>query len=148
MEVFRYSRFVEESCARDSVLRASVEAGEFERPQAPGVMRAAADALLAGEADETRFMDALRAMRRREFVRIAWRDLTGRAPLAEVLADLSEFADAAISIALAFAARALESRHGVARSPDGERQELVVIGMGKLGGRELNFSSDVDLVFL
>ena len=50
--------------------------------------------------------------------------------------------------ALAFANRALEPRYGTPRSPAGEAQELLVIGMGKLGGRELNFSSDVDLVFL
>ena len=111
-------------------------------------MHAQAAALLAGDPDEPRFMDALRCLRRRELVRIAWRDLAGAAPLAEVLRDLSELADAAIAAALAFAARSLEGRYGVARGPAGERQELVVLGMGKLGGGELNFSSDIDLIFL
>ena len=125
-----------------------MESGEFDRSQDPGVLRCAAEALLAAEPDEASFMDALRRLRRRELVRIAWRDLTDRAPLTEVLADLSELADAAIGVALAFAERALEPRYGTARSPGGERQELIVLGMGKLGGRELNFSSDIDLVFL
>ena len=93
-------------------------------------------------------MDALRRLRRRELVRIAWRDLAGLAPLGETLAELSQLADAAIAAALDFARRALEARYGVPRSASGEPQELVVLGMGKLGGRELNFSSDVDLVFL
>ena len=143
-----YSLFVAQSCERDPALRASLESGEFDRPQAAGVLRLAAEALLAAQPDEASFMDALRRLRRRELVRIAWRDLTGRAPLAEVLADLSELADATIGVALAFAERALEPRYGTARSPGGERQELIVLGMGKLGGRELNFSSDIDLVFL
>ncbi len=93
-------------------------------------------------------MEGLRRLRRRELVRIAWRDLTVGAPLAEVLGDLSELADVAIVAALVFANRLLEPRYGEPRSPSGERQELVVLGMGKLGGRELNFSSDIDLVFL
>ncbi len=111
-------------------------------------MHALAAALLAGDPDEPRFMDALRRLRRHELVRIAWRDLAGAAPLAEVLGDLSALADAAIAAALAFAERSLEARYGVARTPAGERQELVVLGMGKLGGGELNFSSDIDLIFL
>ncbi len=148
MKIFRYSTFVAESCERDPALRLSLESGEFERPQAAGALQRAAEALLAGEPDEAAFMDTLRRLRRRELVRIAWRDLTGRAPLAEVLADLSELADAAVDVALRFAERILEPRYGLARSPGGERQELVVLGMGKLGGRELNFSSDIDLVFL
>ena len=148
MSVFRHSAFVAEACDRDPALRAALEAGEFNRPQAAATLHAAAEALLAAEPDESAFMDALRRLRRRELVRIAWRDLTGRAPLAEVLADLSMLADAAVAAALAFAARGLDPRYGTPRSASGEPQELIVLGMGKLGGRELNFSSDIDLVFL
>ncbi|MGH8250467.1 MAG: bifunctional [glutamate--ammonia ligase]-adenylyl-L-tyrosine phosphorylase/[glutamate--ammonia-ligase] adenylyltransferase [Steroidobacteraceae bacterium] len=138
--VFPYSKFVAEACARDPELLAL--------PGARGDLHAACEALLAGDPDESRFMDGLRRLRRREMVRIAWRDLACGAPLAEVLADLSALADAAITTALTFATRELDARYGVPRSATGERQELVVLGMGKLGGRELNFSSDVDLVFL
>jgi glutamate-ammonia-ligase adenylyltransferase len=118
------------------------------RPRSAAQIRAEASALLADEPDESRFMDGLRRLRRRELVRIAWRDLEGQAPLPEVLGELSELADAAIATALAFAIRLLEPRYGAPRSPSGKRQALVVLGMGKLGGRELNFSSDIDLVFL
>ena len=138
--IFRYSDFVAEACARDPELPSL--------PGAGGDLRAACDALLAGDPDESRFMDGLRRLRRRELVRIAWRDLACGAPLTEVLADLSALADAAIATALAFATRALDARYGVPRSASGERQQLVVLGMGKLGGHELNFSSDIDLVFL
>jgi glutamate-ammonia-ligase adenylyltransferase len=118
------------------------------RPRPAGEVRTEAYALLAGDPDESVFMDRLRRLRRRELVRIAWRDLTGNAPLHEVLGDLSELADASITAALGFATRLLAPRYGAPHSPSGERQELVVLGMGKLGGRELNFSSDIDLVFL
>lgn len=138
--VFPFSKFVAEACARDPHLLASSGAGDD--------LRTACDALLASDPDESRFMDGLRRLRRRELVRIAWRDLACVAPLAEVLGDLSALADAAIATALAFATRALSATYGAPRSATGEMQELVVIGMGKLGGGELNFSSDIDLVFL
>lgn len=81
-------------------------------------------------------------------VRIAWRDLAGWAHLEETLGDLTAFADAAIQAATAFARLQLIARYGEPCSPDGVVQPLIVIGMGKLGGGELNFSSDVDLVLL
>jgi glutamate-ammonia-ligase adenylyltransferase len=97
---------------------------------------------------EAEFLATLRRWRKREMVRIAWRDLAGWASLEETLAELSVFADTAIQAAHEHARRALVTRYGEPRSPSGEIQQLVVIGMGKLGGGELNFSSDVDLVFL
>jgi glutamate-ammonia-ligase adenylyltransferase len=81
-------------------------------------------------------------------VRIAWRDLAGWAHLEETLADLTAFADAAINTACEFARRPLVARYGEPCSETGVVQRLVVVGMGKLGGGELNFSSDVDLVLL
>ena len=89
----------------------------------------------------------LRNFRRREMVRIAWRDLSGRAMLAETMADLSGFADACINGSLS-ALYHLQCRvNGIPRTKNGSRQHLTVFGLGKLGGRELNFSSDVDLIF-
>ena len=98
--------------------------------------------------DEGAFSAALRRWRRAEVARIAWRDLAGWAAVPETLADLSRAADTGISAAHDYARAALERRHGVPRSAAGAAQQLVVVGMGKLGGRELNFSSDVDLIFL
>src|SRR5690606_30848872 len=94
------------------------------------------------------FMAALRHHRLREMLRIAWRDLAGWATLAETLAETSDFADAAISIATDFAAADLARTYGQPQGPDGAPQPLIVLGMGKLGGGELNFSSDIDLIFL
>ncbi len=146
--VFACSEFVAEAAIREPALLA-----ELSQSGSPGCARAPAEIAelamaLAGASDEAAFMDSLRRLRRREMVRIAWRDLTGAAPVDEVLRELSDLADAAIRAALAFAAASLEPRYGSPRSPAGELQELVVLAMGKLGGRELNFSSDIDLVFL
>ncbi|MBX3702879.1 MAG: bifunctional [glutamate--ammonia ligase]-adenylyl-L-tyrosine phosphorylase/[glutamate--ammonia-ligase] adenylyltransferase [Steroidobacteraceae bacterium] len=146
--VFAASEFVAEAAIREPALLPELAAsGVLERARRPGEIAELAMAL-AGNGDEAPFMDALRRLRRREMVRIAWRDLTGSAPLDEVLLELSDLADAAIRSALATASRSLASRYGLPRSASGAAQELVVLAMGKLGGRELNFSSDVDLVFL
>jgi glutamate-ammonia-ligase adenylyltransferase len=102
----------------------------------------------AGAELEAQFMAGLRRWRRAEFARIAWRDLAGWASLAETLADLSRAADLALRLAHEFAARALTARYGQPRSAALAPQQLIIVAMGKLGGGELNFSSDIDLVLL
>ena len=81
-------------------------------------------------------------------VRIAWRDLAGWASLGETLADTSAFADAAIEAAVEYAEHDLARMYGEPRDVPGVLQPFIVLGMGKLGGEELNFSSDVDLLYL
>jgi len=149
VEVFACSEFVAESAQRAPELLASlVNGGELDRPRRTGELERLALSLAHGERDEPSFMAALRCLRRRELVRVAWRDLARAAPLTETLSELSGLADATIRAAHAFTTRALEQRFGLPRGPSGEQLELLVLGMGKLGGGELNFSSDIDLVFL
>ncbi|MGQ0430077.1 MAG: bifunctional [glutamate--ammonia ligase]-adenylyl-L-tyrosine phosphorylase/[glutamate--ammonia-ligase] adenylyltransferase, partial [Gammaproteobacteria bacterium] len=146
--VFGCSEFLADAAAREPRMLAELAAsGLLARARKPDEIAEEARALGAG-GDEADFMDALRRLRRRELVRIAWRDLTGAAALPEVLAELSDLADASIRAALEFAAASLGPGYGTPRGPSGEAQELIVVAMGKLGGRELNFSSDIDLVFL
>ncbi|MDB6083038.1 MAG: glutamine synthetase adenylyltransferase, partial [Gammaproteobacteria bacterium] len=90
----------------------------------------------------------LREWRRREMMRIAWRDIAGRASVTDTLRDLSDLADACIRAAGAAAQRHLDAPFGRPRNGEGAEVALIVVAMGKLGGRELNFSSDIDLVFL
>ncbi|MBT7698180.1 MAG: bifunctional [glutamate--ammonia ligase]-adenylyl-L-tyrosine phosphorylase/[glutamate--ammonia-ligase] adenylyltransferase [Desulfobacterales bacterium] len=89
----------------------------------------------------------LRKQRTLEMVRIAWRDLSGYAGLSETMNDLSVFADEILDKTLSFLYEQHCEKFGIPASSDGVHQKMVVIGMGKLGGRELNFSSDVDLIF-
>lgn len=94
---------------------------------------------------------SLRIARRRAALAIAVADIAGLWPLAHVTAALSGFADRAIGLAVADQLRALAASGAIALA-DEEAPErgsgLVVLGMGKLGGRELNYSSDVDLIVL
>jgi glutamate-ammonia-ligase adenylyltransferase len=98
--------------------------------------------------DEAETMRCLRIYRRRETVRAAWRDLAGWSSLDETLGHMSELADVSIQAAVAFAHQRLAMNHGEPLNADSEPQSLLVLGMGKLGGFELNFSSDIDLIFL
>ncbi|MDP3294142.1 MAG: bifunctional [glutamate--ammonia ligase]-adenylyl-L-tyrosine phosphorylase/[glutamate--ammonia-ligase] adenylyltransferase [Nevskia sp.] len=104
-------------------------------------------AALAGIADEAALMRALRRFRNREMARIAVRDIAGYAMLDTTLGDLSDLADAAIDVTMSFVAGTLQARHGRPIAADGALATPFVLGMGKLGGRELNFSSDIDLIF-
>ncbi len=97
---------------------------------------------------EAEAMTELRRVRNVELARIAWRDLAGSADLDMTLGELSLLADHLIDCAATFAAELLESRFKRPRDAFGKALPLLVLGMGKLGGGELNFSSDVDLVFL
>ena len=99
-------------------------------------------------ADDDELMRRLRVFRRRQTLRVAWRDLAGLASIDESLGHLSELADVCIRLAVDDAHRRLAKRYGEPRDADGRAQQLIVLGMGKLGGGELNFSSDIDLVFL
>lgn len=103
--------------------------------------------LSADPAQPDAVMRALRRARNEALFVIAWRDLSGLADLEEVLADLSALADGCIDLALMQAQAELSARYGRPRPRDGDSVAMIVIAMGKLGGRELNFSSDVDLVF-
>ncbi|MBK7331938.1 MAG: bifunctional [glutamate--ammonia ligase]-adenylyl-L-tyrosine phosphorylase/[glutamate--ammonia-ligase] adenylyltransferase [Betaproteobacteria bacterium] len=92
---------------------------------------------------------ALRALRTRVMVHTLARDLTGRASLAEVCGAVTTLAEVAIDAAVAATRRELVATHGEPLgSEGGAPQPFVVAGMGKLGGGELNVSSDIDLVFL
>ena len=91
---------------------------------------------------------ALRRIKQQAMAHIALRDLCGHANLAEVVECMSLVADIAVTTALEITEAALIARYGEPKNAKGERQRLIVIGMGKLGGRELNVSSDIDLIFV
>jgi len=90
----------------------------------------------------------LRHYRSRHMLRIVWRDFCRLADTLETVRDTSLLAEAAIAEALAFSQAELQARLGVPRGRhSGAEQQLIVLGMGKLGARELNVSSDIDLIF-
>ncbi|HEX6003679.1 MAG TPA: bifunctional [glutamate--ammonia ligase]-adenylyl-L-tyrosine phosphorylase/[glutamate--ammonia-ligase] adenylyltransferase [Burkholderiales bacterium] len=112
--------------------------------------RAAMQAYLDGEksTDDAALRRALRNLRKRVMLGLIARDLAHQADLAEVVGATTALAECTIAFALAHLDAWLGAQHGVPRgSASGRRQALHVIGMGKLGGGELNASSDIDLVF-
>ncbi|MDR3159825.1 MAG: bifunctional [glutamate--ammonia ligase]-adenylyl-L-tyrosine phosphorylase/[glutamate--ammonia-ligase] adenylyltransferase [Zoogloeaceae bacterium] len=99
-------------------------------------------------ADEKTLQRQLRQMRQRAMAQIELRDLCARAPLDEVMESMTLLADMATNAALAFHHAALARDYGEPLDHEGLPQCLMVVGMGKLGGRELNVSSDVDFIFV
>ncbi|HUR41216.1 MAG TPA: bifunctional [glutamate--ammonia ligase]-adenylyl-L-tyrosine phosphorylase/[glutamate--ammonia-ligase] adenylyltransferase [Verrucomicrobiae bacterium] len=118
----------------------------FEAQWLPGAMAKAVAAATRKARSDDDFMAALRVMRNEQMARIALRDLAGWAAIDETLAALSELADACCEAAVGRAEAQLHARHGIPRDESGAQVRPFILGMGKLGGRELNFSSDVDLI--
>src|SRR5690606_29976854 len=143
------SDFVLEQAQRDPLMfMALAESGELERPLAAGELRAQLADQRAACEDEDALARCLRRFRNRQQLRIIWRDISRQAALEETCRDLSDLADASIDLAY----RWLYPRHceqfgtPVGRR-SGKPQEMVILGMGKLGAHELNLSSDIDLIF-
>jgi glutamate-ammonia-ligase adenylyltransferase len=105
-------------------------------------------AACVAKGDAKALSDTLRKLRRRVFIHAMARDLTGRARLDEVCAAMTTLAEVALSSATALHHPALAADFGEPRDEAGDAQELVIVGMGKLGGGELNVSSDIDIVFV
>lgn len=93
-------------------------------------------------------MAALRRYKQRETMRIAYGDIVRGLNVSHVARQISFLADAIVEAALKFARRDLEEKWGVPTTPDGERAQFVVLALGKLGGIELNYSSDIDLILM
>ncbi|GBC62733.1 bifunctional [glutamate--ammonia ligase]-adenyly l-L-tyrosine phosphorylase/[glutamate--ammonia-ligase] ade nylyltransferase [Desulfonema ishimotonii] len=146
--VFGFSDFVARNCARfPQMADALIRSGDLDRSYEPDAYLSGLESALAGADGEESLKSGLRRFRRREMIRIAFRDLAGQADLQETLRDLSALADAAIEGASERLYRWHCEKYGTPVSRDGVAQRLVVLGMGKLGARELNFSSDIDLIF-
>src|SRR5690606_36752610 len=145
-QVLLGSDFAHAALLREDGLLESLQAEGLHTPRTPAGYAASLAAIEAQHAgDEAACMRALRRLRRREMLRLAWRDIAGLCTVQDTLRETSWFASAAIASAARLAATLLAPRHG---GPPADAGELIVLGMGKLGGCELNFSSDVDLVFL
>ena len=98
--------------------------------------------------DEESLRCALRQLRQRVMAALVVRDISGQAPLSEVVETMSTLADLTTNVALDALHRQLAATFGEPLDKHGQPQRLLVIGMGKLGGRELNVSSDVDYIFI
>ncbi|MCG6863317.1 MAG: bifunctional [glutamate--ammonia ligase]-adenylyl-L-tyrosine phosphorylase/[glutamate--ammonia-ligase] adenylyltransferase [Chromatiaceae bacterium] len=146
--VWEASDYVAKTCIRyPPILPSLLDSGRLERSYWEGELDGLLADALEGVADEQSLAAVLREFRREEMVRIIWRDVAGIAGLDETLEDLSALADACVDHALELLHGWTSAEIGIPRDEAGVEQSMVVLGMGKLGARELNLSSDIDLVF-
>ena len=106
------------------------------------------DYLRDEKVDDDNLKPVLRKLRAWVVCHVLVRDIAGLADLAEVTETMTLLADIAVETAHDVLRQQLVARHGQPLSVDGREQEFIIIGMGKLGGRELNVSSDIDLIFV
>ncbi|ENJ5961370.1 bifunctional [glutamate--ammonia ligase]-adenylyl-L-tyrosine phosphorylase/[glutamate--ammonia-ligase] adenylyltransferase [Vibrio parahaemolyticus] len=150
VEQFHYvsalSQFITETIHRDEALAQQLPAMliELSRHQA---YRTRLAALLAECPDEISGHRVLRQFRNREMVYIAWKDFLHAWTLEESLRHLSQLAEAMIFETYQWQYKICCAEWGTPTNAEGEAQPMLIIGMGKLGGGELNFSSDIDLIF-
>ena len=118
------------------------------RPVAPEDLHEELAAEVDALGDRNAIADALRRFVQRETLRIGYGDIVRDQKLEVVTAQISHLAAAVVEVALCNVRRQLDEKVGVPAGPDGQPARFVVLALGKLGGRELNYSSDIDLLFL
>ncbi|MFN7924598.1 MAG: glutamine-synthetase adenylyltransferase [Bryobacteraceae bacterium] len=146
--VFCYSQFLAEEVLKSPEwIEPIPQAGELQRQRTTDDYRSRLEARLAAIGPEGDAAATLAAFRQEQILRILLRDILGYGALPDVTEELANLADAILGCAYRLLRGALEARHGVpmhAKKPCG----LSIIALGKLGGRELNYSSDIDLLFV
>ena len=145
--VWAGSDYVAQQFQRDPGLGQWLEDSDPSGALVESSLRETVQEQLAACHNEDELKRALRRLRHRHMVRIIWRDLAGIGDYHSTVADLSLLADTLIQEALAVLHGWACEKSGTPVGPDGKPVKLVVLAMGKLGARELNLSSDIDLIF-
>lgn len=130
-----------------SVLEHDYAIDQFQVPLSTPQIQQLVDDNLAAIQDEITWMRVLRILRARLMFRWIWQDANQLTDVVTLTRELSDFADICIVAAKDFARVPLIAKHGEPVEYNGKIQDLIVIGMGKLGAQELNLSSDIDLIF-
>jgi len=147
-KIFAFSNFLAKQCTRNpDVFYNLIDSGDLFRTYDVGEYESRIAGGCQGADDIEVLSLVLRTFRMREMIRIAFRELSGRAGLSETMNDLSALADACLEGPLSVIYQWMIKEYGTPVGKNGQPQCLAVIGFGKLGGRELNFSSDIDLMF-
>lgn len=141
----RLSRFAKRLLDAEPALADELD-GKLHEPFSRPDMQAWLSA--ADLADELRLLSGLRNLRKRVMLRLVARDLNGLADVEEVMRTATALAEVTLNHAVENSQRRLRGDYGAALDAQGREQSLLIVGMGKLGGEELNVSSDIDLVFI
>lgn len=147
-DIPKLSRFVERTLSAEGLVDEPRRRARLEAWAASPVTREAlAERLDRAETSEA-LARLLREVRRDLVAALVVRNAIGAADYFEVVRTMSDFAEEAVARTVAVHVREAAARYGVPFGASGEPADLLVVGMGKLGGRELNVSSDIDLIFL
>ena len=146
LQVFSTSQYLSDVLVREPALIDWLQAGA-ERRDREALIDDLWNSLSSARTGEDQSL-AIRHFRIRETLRIGYNDIVRGSPMEVITLDLSSLADACAEVATRLARAWAESRFGIPRRADGGPARFVVLGMGKLGGAELNYSSDIDLIFL
>jgi len=149
VNTFAYSRFLADSVLKspERILQVA-NSGSFYRVLSVEEYQERLYDFLGKEKRELPSAVDLARFRRRQMLRIVLRDVMGVAELAEVTEELSNLADAILDVTYSRIRMQLVAQHGEPRLANGEVCGFSVISLGKLGGKELNYSSDIDLMFV
>jgi len=146
VKVFAHSQSLSETLARNAEhFHFLISPETLRAPRTKAWLHAELGRLLLGSRVPAERYDIVRRFRRRETLRIGARDLVGRATLEETTLELSNLADVCLEAVFHIAQQKLAAQFQLAPEQVGQ---MAVIGMGKLGGQELNYSSDVDVIFV
>jgi len=139
LAIFSGSQFLSDTLIQEpAVFDWATRSEHLHRLRTRGEFLDAFQRLAAEEGSHAGWLGALRRERRREFVRLGIRDICLGAPIQDIMRELSALAEAILRAALARAARAAGT----------SAEDLCILAFGKLGGEELNYSSDIDLLAL
>ena len=146
--VFAASHFVCEQCKKyPEAFAELLNSGSLFGALEPATLSQSLKRFFQNVDDDALLMSGLRRIRNREMLRIAWRDIAGWIDIDSTLHELSALAQVIINETLECLFQQAIAASGAPLTPEGTPQRLVVLAMGKLGAYELNFSSDVDLIF-
>ena len=141
------SDFVARNCIRYPEIFCALNKEGFESQRTIEQYRKIVSAVVSASESDDQLMSALRKLRQQEMMRIAWRDLNELADAETIFHELTDFAEAVVAVTLWHIEKQQAEIFGMPLDAKGEKQSLLVFAMGKMGGGELNFSSDIDLIF-
>ncbi len=139
----------DQAASHPEEFRELVESGDLESPYSQNTVLQSLKQIISAipDADEKALGRQLRLFRRREMQRIIWRDFNRLADVTETTRDVTLLAEACIKVTLDYLHPMVANDFGKPLDSCGNEQKLLVIAMGKMGGGELNLSSDIDLIF-
>lgn len=147
LEVLGTSQFFADVLIADPEAIEIIRTGPVRSPSTAELTHQLKSRVDAGR-DDARVLRAFRRFRREQLLRVGVNDVIRDRPLEEITRDLSRIADACVAVAVMQATRSISRQFGTPTSPDGRPATLTALAFGKLGGDELNYSSDLDLLFL